>query len=127
MTHGSNSSSDASPGKVDIPERVRNFKDLLEKIESLDTQKRRLWLEIYENAITDRQNAFSCYARLNQLCGESSSEHAVHGKTIATYLERMSKANDQLIKLADLVAKASGDDEEIDKDKLFEKIAGQGR
>jgi hypothetical protein len=105
-----------------VEERIRDFSGLLQQIESLNDKKRKLWTEVYENAISDRQNSYAMFARLVKIVQDKSSEHAVHGKTIATYIERMSKANDQLIKLAELIAKAEKKDDEIDPDEMFEKI-----
>ena len=105
-----------------VEERLRDFSGLLSQIESLNDKKRQLWTEIYENAITDRQNSYAMFARLVQIVQDKSSEHAVHGKTIATYIERMSKANDQLIKLAELIDKADKKNEDIDPEDLFDKI-----
>lgn len=105
-----------------IEERVRDFSDLVKRIDSLDDKKRALWLQIYENAITDRQNAFGMFVKLMLIVEDKSSEHAVHGKTIATYIERMSKANDQLIKLAELIAHAEQKGGQIDPDEMFERI-----
>lgn len=105
-----------------IEEKVRDFSDLIKKIDSLDDKKRRLWQEIYENAITDRQNAYAMFIKLMLIVENKSSEHAVHGKTISTYIERMSKANDQLIKLAELIAHAEQKGGQIDPDEMFERI-----
>lgn len=105
-----------------VEERIKDFSGLLRQIESLNDKKRQLWTEIYENAISDRQNSYAMFARLVKIAQDKSSEHAVHGKTIATYIERMSKANDQLIKLAELIDKADKKNEEIDSDDLFDKI-----
>jgi hypothetical protein len=105
-----------------VEERLKDFSGLLSQIESLNDKKRQLWTEIYENAITDRQNSYAMFARLVQIAQDKSSEHAVHGKTIATYIERMSKANDQLIKLAELIDKADKKNEDIDPEDLFDKI-----
>lgn len=110
-----------SSGKS-VEERLKDFSGLLNQIESLSDKKRQLWTEIYENAITDRQNSYAMFARLVQIAQDKSSEHAVHGKTIATYIERMSKANDQLIKLAELIDKADKKNEDIDPEDLFDKI-----
>lgn len=107
-----------------IEERSRDFGELLNSIESLDDKKRRLWKEIYENAIVDRQNSYVMFTKLVRIVQDKSAEHAVHGKTIATFLERMSRANDQLIKLAELIAKAQKGDETIDPDDMFAKIRG---
>jgi hypothetical protein len=105
-----------------VEERIKDFSGLLRQIESLNDKKRQLWTEIYENAISDRQNSYAMFARLVKIAQDKSSEHAVHGKTIATYIERMSKANDQLIKLAELIDKADRKNEEIDSEDLFDKI-----
>jgi len=105
-----------------VEERIRDFSGLLNQIESLNDKKRKLWMEIYENAISDRQNSYAMFVRLVKIVQDKSSEHAVHGKTIATYIERMSKANEQLIKLAELIAKAERKDDEIDPDEMFERI-----
>jgi CO dehydrogenase/acetyl-CoA synthase beta subunit len=105
-----------------VEERLKDFSGLLNQIESLSDKKRQLWTEIYENAITDRQNSYAMFARLVQIAQDKSSEHAVHGRTIATYIERMSKANDQLIKLAELIDKADKKNEDIDPEDLFDKI-----
>lgn len=106
----------------DASKKMRDFSDLLNDIESLDTKKKQLWYEIYTNAITDRQNAYAMFAKLVKISKDNSTEHAVHGKTIATYIERMSRANDQLIKLADLIADATTASEKIDPDEMFDRI-----
>lgn len=105
-----------------VKERIKDFSSLLEEIDSLNDKKRRLWTEIYENAITDRHNSYAMFVKLVMIVQDKSSEHAVHGKTMATYLERMSKSNDQLIKLAELIAKADSKSEEISPDEIFDKI-----
>jgi len=106
----------------DIEERIKDFGGLLNQIESLNDKKRKLWLEIYENSISDRQNSYAMFSQLVKIVKDKSSEHAVHGKTIATYIERMSKANDQLIKLAELIARAEKGNEEIDPDDMYKRI-----
>ena len=108
----------------DVETKIKDFTELLEKIETLSDKKRALWREIYENAISDRQNAYVMFMKLVKIAKDQSTEHAVHGKTIATYIERMSRANDQLIKLADLIAAAEKKDEEINPDDMFDKIRG---
>jgi hypothetical protein len=105
-----------------VENKIRDFSELLKTIETLDDKKRRLWGEIYENAITDRQNAYAMFIQLARIVHEKSTEHAVHGKTIATYIERMSRANDQIIKLADLIARAQSDSESIDTEDMFNQI-----
>lgn len=103
-------------------ERVKDFSGILDKIEGLDDKKKVLWKEIYENAITDRQNSYVMFVKLVRMCEEKSTEHAVHGRTIATYIERMSRANDQLIKLAEVIRRAEEEAENIDPDDMFSRI-----
>ena len=103
-------------------ERAKDFSELLSTIENVDSKKKMLWKEIYENAITDRQNAYVMFIKLVNMVKESSVEHAAHGRNIATYLERMSRANEQLIRLADLISRSDGSNEPIDSEDMFSKI-----
>jgi len=105
-----------------IKERIKDFSGLLNQIESINDKKKQLWKEIYENAICDRQNAYIMFTKLVMIVQDKSTEHAVHGRAISSYIERMSKANDQLIKLAELVARAEIAAETINPEDLFDKI-----
>jgi hypothetical protein len=105
-----------------IKDRIKDFSDLLNQIESINDKKKQLWKEIYENAICDRQNAYIMFTKLVMIVQDKSTEHAVHGRTISSYIERMSKANDQLIKLAELVARAEAAGGAINQEDLFDKI-----
>lgn len=105
-----------------VEEKIRDFGELLKSIDSLDDKKKQLWKEIYENAISDRQNSYVMFTTLVRIMKSASTEFAVHGKTVATFLERMSRSNDQLIKLAELIAKAQSVDENINPDDMFEQI-----
>jgi hypothetical protein len=105
-----------------LKQKVRDFTELLEQIDGVSDKKKRLWREIYENAIVDRQNAYSLFETLVGIVEDKSTEHAIHGKTLSTFIERMSKANDQLIRLAELIAKSETKDESIDPEEMFKKI-----
>lgn len=106
----------------DIKDRLRSFEALLKNIETLDDKKRALWLDIYENAVADRANAYMMFSTLVRITQDKTVEFAVHGKTISSYLERMAKANDQLIKLAELVANAERKAGGIDTNDVFDRI-----
>jgi len=107
----------------DVENKIRDFTELLAQIDGVNDKKKRLWKEIYENAVTDRQNAYVMFTTLVEISENKSTEHAIHGKTIATYIERMSRANDQLIRLAELVSKSETQvEEEIDPEEMFKKI-----
>ena len=100
-----------------IEQKIKDFSELLSQIDGVSDKKKRLWKEIYENAVVDRQNAYVLFTTLVEIV-----EDAVHGKALSTYIERMSKANDQLIRLAELIAKSESKDAEIDPEEMFRKI-----
>lgn len=114
----------AQPSGRDAKKKIEDFGELLSSIESLDEKKARLWREIYENAIYDRQNSYAMFAKLVRICEDKTAEHAIHGKTMATYIAGMAKSNDQLIRLAELIAKAQAADEEINPEDVYSKIKG---
>lgn len=86
--------------------KLGEFIELLNGISSLDSKMKALWRQIYENAITDRKHANIAYVDLYINCHSKPDMHAIHGPNLAKYLERMEKANGQLLKLAELVDKA---------------------
>lgn len=108
--------------ELNIEEKVRDFSGLLDQIEGLSDKKKKLWKEIYENAVYDRQNAYTLFVKLVKIVEDKSTEHAVHGKSLSSYIEKMSKSNDQLIRLAELIAKAEKVSDEIDPDEMFSRI-----
>ena len=105
-----------------IDDKIRDFSDLLNQIDGVSDKKKKLWKEIYENAVTDRWNAHLLFARLVDIAEDKSTEHAIHSRAMAAYIERMSKANDQLIRLSELISKAEHGEEEIDPEEMFAKI-----
>jgi hypothetical protein len=111
-------------------ERMESFADLLDSISSLEDKKKALWKHIYENAITDRNNAYLCFADLYIHVHNDPSGHGIHGQTIAKYLERMSKSTDQLLKLVELLSEVEENNTERDSDlepsDIYSKI-GDGK
>lgn len=85
---------------------IKEFKKLLDGLSSTEDRKKNLWRQIYENALEDRRNSYILFADLYSQVSGHSDQHAIHGPSLSKYMERMSKANDQLIKLADLVSEA---------------------
>lgn len=104
-------------------QRVRDFTEILDRIDTLDDKKKQLWIEIYENCISDRQNAYALFTNLIAMCESKSTEWAIHGKTIVSLQERMSRAVDQLLKLADLVHKAEKAAESIDPESIYNQLS----
>lgn len=103
---------------------VANFTDLLNGISSVEEKTKHLWRQIYENAVQDRKNAYIMWIDLYGYVHANPNEHAIHGQNLARYMERMSKANDQILKLTELVSKASEEDldEMMSEDDIYEKI-----
>jgi hypothetical protein len=110
--------------EINLEEKVRDFSSLLDQIDGLSDKKKKLWKEIYENAVYDRQNAYTLFVKLVKIVEEKSTEHAIHGKSLSSYIEKMSKANDQLIRLSELITKADKSNDEIDAEDMFKKING---
>ena len=108
--------------EFDLEQKIKDFSDLLGQIDGVSDKKKKLWKEIYENAVADRQNAYILFNSLVKIVENDSTEHAVHGKSLSTYIERMSKANDQLIRLAELIAKSEVVSDDIDPEEMFKRI-----
>lgn len=89
-----------------MEEGINNFADLLNSIDNLSEQKKSLWKEIYYNALTDRRAAYVLYNDLLTGVIGVPAQHAIHGPIMAKYIERVSRSNDQILKLAELVAQA---------------------
>lgn len=99
-----------------------NFADLVKSLKDLDPKKKLLWIEIYDNAVSDRERAAMLFTEAYQSMGNSSADHVALGSIMAKYIERMSKSNDQILNLADMVSKAMEREEQMDPDALFRKI-----
>ena len=105
-----------------LKKKVDDFSEVLQKIEHADAKKKILWKEIYENAAVDRQNAHVLFVEAYTTMSQGTTEHATLGATLSKYLERMNKANDQLIKLAEIMNKSESEFNQINADDLFSKI-----
>lgn len=82
------------------------FVQLLDSIDTVDERLKLLWKQIYENALMDRRNAYVVWTDLFMAVHGNPEQHVIHGDHLAKYMERMEKANLQLLKLAELVYKA---------------------
>lgn len=115
------------------PERVKRimdeaskytseFEKLLEKIDYAAPETKKLWYEIYHAANEERAHAIMLFADVCKSILGNDAGHTLYGKIAAQYLERMSKANDQLLRLAELIESASAVDNDIDAEALYEEI-----
>jgi hypothetical protein len=85
---------------------LSTFVALLDSIDTLDERLKLLWKQIYENALMDRRNAYVVWMDLYMTVHGNPEQHVIHGDHLSKYMERMEKANTQLLKLAELVYKA---------------------
>jgi len=100
--------------------KIEQFSDILSGIKDLDDKRRVLWKEIYNNAVTDRENASILFTdTLIQVKGNAAN-HNILGPVIVKYIERMSRANDQILKLAELIAKE--DSKQFDPATIYDRI-----
>lgn len=101
--------------------KIEQFSDLLDSLTNTEDKKKMLWKEAYENALYDRENANILLTDLLLQVKGSVPLHASLGSIMSKYLERMSKSNDQILKLAELIAKEE-ENNEISSDDIFNKI-----
>tara|TARA_B100000029_G_scaffold456196_1_gene484000 strand:- start:100 stop:477 length:378 start_codon:yes stop_codon:yes gene_type:complete len=108
----------------DANKKITEFEEILDNVENLDQRKMFLWLEIYNNAKNDRVCASALFTQAFKELGGTAAEHSTLGPIIVKYLERMTKANDQLLALAGLVTKEIEAQKMVNADDIFEKIEG---
>ena len=102
--------------------KLDKFSEMVENLENIESKEKILWKDIYENAINDRENAHILFVEAYTSMGTSSAEHIGLGSILTKYLERMNKANDQILKLADLISKSTTAADKINADDIFDKI-----
>ena len=104
--------------------QIKNFADILDSIDSLEDKKKMLWKEIYENALEDREKSKMLFNDAYISMQGGVNEHMNIGAIMSKYLERMTRSNDQILKLAELIAKEEEKSEAISEDDIFGKING---
>ena len=106
---------------VEQTEKVENFIDLLDSLD-LEDKKKKLWIEAYRNAVSDRKRAELLYDNLYPKITEDPSNHSILGMNMAKYLERMEKSNTQILKLIELIQKETEKQESLNPEDIFSKI-----
>ena len=104
--------------------QIKNFSDILDSIDTLENKKKMLWKEIYENALEDREKSKMLFNDAYISMTGGTNEHMNIGAIMSKYIERMSKSNDQILKLAELISKEEEKSIEISDDDIFSKING---
>ena len=109
---------------------LTTFSDLLDSLASVDDRVKLLWKQIYENALTDRRNAYMVWSDLYMAVHGNPEQHVIHGDHLSNYMERMEKANTQVLKLAELVYKAKDKQEQEELPlgaSLYDRLEKKGR
>jgi hypothetical protein len=106
----------------EIDGKMKEFSDLLDSLENLEDKKKMLWREIYNNSVIDRMNAYMLFTDVYTSMKGGTNDHIQLGSIMAKYIERMNKANDQLLKLAELISKEEEKAVRIDIDDMFTQI-----
>jgi len=102
--------------------KINDFSDLLNSMGNITDKKKLLWKEIYQNAVTDRQNAGILFTEAYKSMQPGVTEHVTLGATLTKYLERMCKSNEQILRLAELITKSEEHSAKIDSEDVFSKI-----
>ena len=104
--------------------QIKNFADILDSIDSLENKKKMLWKEIYENALEDREKSKMMFNDAYISMQGGINEHMNIGAIMSKYIERMSRSNDQILKLAELIAREEEKEESFSDDDIFKRING---
>jgi len=105
-------------------EKIKDFADLLDTLGNTEDKKKLLWREAYQNALEDRESASILVNDLLLTIPGHPGNHSTHGVLITKYLERMSKCNDQILRLAELIAKEQAREEIVNPSSIFDSIEG---
>jgi len=106
-----------------LKKKLEAFSDILDDLSTTEDKKKLLWKEVYENALVDRENAGMLFTDAWSRMGTGSTEHATLGTTLTKYLERMSKSNEQILKLVELITKAEEQSMKIEPEDIFTNIS----
>jgi hypothetical protein len=110
---------------LNINDKIQDFIILLDSL-NITNKKKEIWKDIYANALQDRDYAMTMYVSVSTMVINDPTMHAIHGPNIAKYIERMSRSNDQLLKLAELLATAeevSSEDKMMSPDEIYDQLA----
>jgi hypothetical protein len=104
--------------------KIKDFSDLLDSLSKTEDKKKLLWREAYQNAVEDRESASILVNDLLVTIPGSMAHHQSVGSLMTKYLERMSKSNDQILKLAELISKEQDHEMSVTPDDIFNSIGG---
>ena len=103
-------------------EKISKFSELLDSLENTEDKKKLLWKDAYQNAVEDRESANILVTDLLMQIRGNTTNHQALGSIMSKYLERMAKSNDQILRLAELIAKSEEAESVINPDEIFNRI-----
>ena len=109
--------------KQTIEDKIKDFSDLLDELENTGDKKKLLWKDSYKNALDDRETASILVDDLLLKVQGNLNNHQQFGILMTKYLERMSKSNDQILKLAELISKEEEKEGSMSPDDIFKEIS----
>ncbi len=118
------SRSQKKPKQNTVEEKIKDFSDLLDSLTDTQDKKKLLWKEAYQNAIEDRESANILVTDLLLQIQGSLTNHQSYGSIMSKYLERMAKSNDQILKLAEILAKEEEAQNTVSPEDIFNEIGG---
>ena len=104
-------------------EKIKDFADLLDELKNTQDKKKLLWKEAYRNSLNDRASASVLVNDILLQIQGNLNNHQQFGALMTKYLERMSKSNDQILKLAELISKEEESSGNISADDIFKEIS----
>jgi hypothetical protein len=93
----------------------------------IDPRLKHLWLEIYRNALYDREQVSIFLTSMTSELNENAQTHVAYGAQASKYMELARKSNEQLLKLAEQIRLYNEDEGEIDSDNILNEIDAAGR
>ena len=102
--------------------KLKDFADLLDTLTNSEDKKKLLWKDAYQNAIEDRETTNILVTDLLMQIQGNLTNHQTYGSIMSKYLERMAKSNDQILKLAEIIAKEHEVANTISPDDIFNEI-----
>ena len=107
-------------------DELPDFDELLLEAGDVDDRTKSLWIEIYTNAVEDRERISVLYTDIFREMKGNAQGHMLYGPLVTKYLEKMAKSNDQLLKLAEQIMAYRKTEGSINPDDLLDQLMDGG-
>jgi len=103
-----------------------DFDELILTANDVDDRTKSLWIEIYTNAVEDRERISVLYTDIFREMKGNAQGHMLYGPLVTKYLEKMAKSNDQLLKIVDQIMSHKKTEGSINPDDLLDQLQDDG-